>query len=199
MAYQYSPSAVSDKKVDKASIGLQISHMLFVIVSIFASTFLISYIVSVNAENPLSTSIVSIAIYYISQFFVFGLSYFLMSFVFWCIHCDGDFCRKRTFKIYCFGGCTLWPFRRCVSLGIQRFEGGNGSKKKHVKLFNTLPYFGSCCSNCSSNFDGLFDWLFNIFCCCNLCSCFGCHSTWRDIHDKVRAPRKFIVWLFCIS
>lgn len=82
MSYQYSPSAVSDnKKVDKASIGLQISHMLFVIVSIFASTFLISYIVSVNAENPLSTSIVSIAIYYISQFFVFGLSYFLMSFI----------------------------------------------------------------------------------------------------------------------
>lgn len=81
MAYQYSPSAVSEKKVDRASVGLQISHMLYVIVSIFASTFLISYIVSVNAENPLSTSIVSIAIYYISQFVVFGISYFLMSFI----------------------------------------------------------------------------------------------------------------------
>lgn len=81
MAYQYSPSTEGLKKVDKASIGLQISHMLFVIVSIFASTFLISYIVSVNAENPLSKSIVSIAIYFITQFAVFGISYFAMSYV----------------------------------------------------------------------------------------------------------------------
>lgn len=81
MAYQYSPSKQDSKKIDKASIGLQISHMLFVIVSIFASTFLVSYIVSINANNPLSKSIVSIAIYFITQFAVFGISYFLMSYV----------------------------------------------------------------------------------------------------------------------
>lgn len=81
MAYQYSPSSESTKKIDKASVGLQISHMLYEIVSIFASTFLVSYIVNVNAENPLSSSIVSIAIYFITQFAVFGISYFLMSYV----------------------------------------------------------------------------------------------------------------------
>ncbi len=81
MAYTYTPSQTASNKVDKASIGLQISHMLYTIVTIFASTFLISDIVSVNAENPLSQSITTIAIYYITQFIVFCVSYFLMSFI----------------------------------------------------------------------------------------------------------------------
>lgn len=81
MAYQYTPSTGEVKKYDKASIGLYISHMLYVIITIFASTFLISYIISINAENALSNSIVTISIYYITNFIVFGLTYFLMSYV----------------------------------------------------------------------------------------------------------------------
>lgn len=81
MAYQYVPSQTQSTKIDKASVGLMLSHMIYSIVSIFASSFLISYIVSVNAENPLSNSITTIAIFYIVQFSTFGLTYFLTSFI----------------------------------------------------------------------------------------------------------------------
>lgn len=81
MAYQYTPSVGESKKYDKSSVGLYISHLLHVIISIFASTFLVSFIVNINAENPLSDSIVTISIYYISNFIVFGIVYFLMSYL----------------------------------------------------------------------------------------------------------------------
>lgn len=81
MAYTYTPSIANDKKVDRASVGLQICHMIYIITTLFSSTFLVSYIISVNANSPLSSSLVTIAIFYVSEYVVFGLCYFLISYV----------------------------------------------------------------------------------------------------------------------
>lgn len=81
MAYQYVPSQTQSKKIDKASVGLMLSHMIYAIVSTFSTSFLVSFIVNVNAEKPLSSSITTIAIFYIVQFFAFALAYFLTSFI----------------------------------------------------------------------------------------------------------------------
>jgi len=81
MAYTYTPSKTNDKKIDKASVGLQICHMIYIITTLFTSTFLVSYIISINAESPLSTSLFTIALFYVSEYVVFGICYFLISYV----------------------------------------------------------------------------------------------------------------------
>lgn len=81
MAYKYSPSLTNDKKIDKASVGLQICHMIYIITTLFTSTFLVSYIISINAENSLSSSLFTISLFYVSEYVVFGIFYFLISYV----------------------------------------------------------------------------------------------------------------------
>lgn len=69
MAYTYTPSDITAKqRMNFSTWSLQICHALQEIINIFANTFLVSYIMNVNADEPLSKAIVSIALYYVAVY-----------------------------------------------------------------------------------------------------------------------------------
>ncbi|MBQ3158656.1 MAG: MFS transporter [Clostridia bacterium] len=82
MAFSYSPSNTSSKqKMNMSSWSMQVTSSINNIISLFASTFLVSYIVQVNADAPLGTSLVSVALYYIALYCVMAVTYFLMGYL----------------------------------------------------------------------------------------------------------------------
>ena len=82
MGYTYLPSQESNSnKFDVSTLGLQICYVLKSITNIFASTFLVSFIVHINETEPLSASLSSISLYYIAFYLTFSIIYFLCSFI----------------------------------------------------------------------------------------------------------------------
>ncbi len=69
MAYTYTPSDISSRqRMNLSTWSLQICHALEGIIAIFGNTFLVSYIMHVNVDEPISKAIVSIALYYIAVY-----------------------------------------------------------------------------------------------------------------------------------
>lgn len=82
MGFNYSPSGTSSKsKMNMSSWSMQITSSINNIISLFASTFLVSYIVQVNAGAPLGDSLVSIGLFYVSLYAVMAVCYFLMGYL----------------------------------------------------------------------------------------------------------------------
>lgn len=82
MAYTYSPSSTTSKqKMNMSTWSMQVTSSINNIIGLFASTFLVSYIVQVNVDAPLGKSLVSIALYYISLYAVMLVGYFLMNYL----------------------------------------------------------------------------------------------------------------------
>ncbi len=67
-------------KLNKTQKSLFIVHMLRVVLELFTSTFLTSYIVSINPADALGSGLTNIGLFYISQFFVYGVLFFIISF-----------------------------------------------------------------------------------------------------------------------
>jgi len=67
-------------KFDKNQKSLLIVHALRVILELFTSTFMTSYILSLNPENVLGSGVYNIGIFYISWFGIYAVLYFLISF-----------------------------------------------------------------------------------------------------------------------
>lgn len=67
-------------KLNKTQKSLFIVHMLRVVLELFTSTFLTSYIVSINPADALGSGLANIGLFYISQFFVYGVLFFIISF-----------------------------------------------------------------------------------------------------------------------
>lgn len=65
------------KKSQKSLISI---YSLRVVLELFTSTFLVSYIVTLNPENIFGTGLLNVAIFYISWFFVYIISNFVISF-----------------------------------------------------------------------------------------------------------------------
>lgn len=82
MEYTYTPSTITaNSKMSKQTIIMQIVNSISNIVNIFVSSFLVSYIMSVNVDLPLSASLISVGVYNISLYIVFTLVYFGISFL----------------------------------------------------------------------------------------------------------------------
>ncbi len=82
MAYTYSPSNISAKqRMNMSTWALQLAHIIEGLTCIFASTFMVSFIISINADAPLSVSVNQIAQYYIAFYLFLGLGSFLMSYL----------------------------------------------------------------------------------------------------------------------
>lgn len=71
---------MESNKFNKTQKSLFVVYMLRIVLELFTSTFLTSHIVSLNPETALSTGLVNIGIFYISQFFVYGVLYFVISY-----------------------------------------------------------------------------------------------------------------------
>ena len=82
MAYNYKPSDSSGKeKMNLSTWSMQVTSSINNIISLFASTFLVSFIVQTNQNAPLGQSLVSIALFYISQYAVVAFVYFIMGYL----------------------------------------------------------------------------------------------------------------------
>lgn len=82
MEYTYTPSSTTENsKMSRQTIIMQVINSISNIVNIFVSSFLVSYIMSVNVDLPLSASLISIGVYNISLYIVFTLVYFGISFI----------------------------------------------------------------------------------------------------------------------
>ena len=82
MAFSYSPSNTSsNQKMNMSSWSMQVTSSINNIIGLFASTFLVSYIVHVNADAPLGNSLVSVALYYIALYIVMAFAYFAMGYL----------------------------------------------------------------------------------------------------------------------
>ncbi len=66
-------------KLNKTQKSLFSVHILRTILELFTSTFLTSHIVSVDPANALGSGLVDIGLFYISQFFVYGVIFWLVS------------------------------------------------------------------------------------------------------------------------
>ena len=82
MGYKYQPSEVASKqKMNMSTWSMQVTSSINNIISLFASTFLVSFIVQTNSDAPLGDSLVSIALFYISLYAVMAVAYFLMGYL----------------------------------------------------------------------------------------------------------------------
>lgn len=61
--------------------GLQITNSINNIISLFASTFLVSFITQTNIEKPLGETLVAIGLFYCSLYFVMAISYFVLGYL----------------------------------------------------------------------------------------------------------------------
>ena len=71
---------MKSNKFDKTQKSLFSVHLLRVVLELFTSTFLTSHIVSLNPETALGAGLLNIGIFYISQFFIYGVLFFVISF-----------------------------------------------------------------------------------------------------------------------
>ena len=79
MAYTYNPSSKSTKeKMNLSTWSMQITSSINNIISLFASTFLVSFITQTNSNEPLGKTLVAIGLFYVSLYFVQAIIYFLM-------------------------------------------------------------------------------------------------------------------------
>jgi len=82
MAYTYKPSGISAKqKMGFGSWCLEITSSINNIINVFATVFLVSHIISINADAPIANSLVSISIYYIALHVLFAITYFLCGYI----------------------------------------------------------------------------------------------------------------------
>lgn len=82
MAYTYKPSNITEKqKLGMSSWSLQVTSSINNIINVFATSFLVSYIMNINADAPIASSLVSIALYYIALHILFSTTYFLFGFL----------------------------------------------------------------------------------------------------------------------
>jgi len=82
MSYSYQPSNISqNQKMNMSTWSMQVTSSINNIIGLFATSFLVSYIMQVNVDAPLGESIVSIALYNIALYAVMSLVYFLMSYL----------------------------------------------------------------------------------------------------------------------
>lgn len=70
-----------NKRMNCTTWCLQLTNGLNNIINLFSGSFLVSYIMSINASLPIGKSLVSIALYYIALYFVMGGLYFLLSYL----------------------------------------------------------------------------------------------------------------------
>ena len=61
--------------------GLQITNSINNIISLFASTFLVSFITQTNIEKPLGETLVAIGLFYCSLYLVMAISYFVLGYL----------------------------------------------------------------------------------------------------------------------
>jgi len=79
MAYKYQPSNItSSQKMNLSVWSMQVTSSINNIISLFASTFLVSFIVQTNANAPLGDSLVAIGLFYVSLYFVQAFAYYIM-------------------------------------------------------------------------------------------------------------------------
>jgi len=69
------------KELRRSQQSLIAIHSLKIILALFTSTFLTSYIVSLNPDNIMGEGIFNIGLLYISQHFVYIVVYFLLSYL----------------------------------------------------------------------------------------------------------------------
>ena len=82
MAYTYTPSNITAKQKMNLSVwSLQITSLINSIVELFTSSFLVSFIMQVNVDEPISATLVSIALYYISLYAVMFIAYTLLGYL----------------------------------------------------------------------------------------------------------------------
>jgi len=82
MAFTYNPNKTELKgKMDLSTWSMQITSSINNIISLFASTFLVSFITQTNANEPLSKTLVAIGLFYFSLYFVQAFIYFIMGYL----------------------------------------------------------------------------------------------------------------------
>ena len=82
MAYTYNPSSKNTKeKMNLSTWSMQITSSINNIISLFASTFLVSFITQTNSNEPLGKTLVAIGLFYVSLYFVQAIIYFLMGYL----------------------------------------------------------------------------------------------------------------------
>ena len=60
-------------KLQKSQKSLLSVHMLRIILELFTSTFLISYILSQNPDSIIGTGLINIGVFYVSWYVVYGI------------------------------------------------------------------------------------------------------------------------------
>ena len=70
---------MENQKFSRTQTSLLTVHMLYIVLELFTSTFLTSHIVSVDPNDVLGSGLFNIGLFYISQFTVYSILYFVNS------------------------------------------------------------------------------------------------------------------------
>ncbi len=82
MAYTYTPSNTSSKQKMNLSVwSMQVTSAINTIIDLFANTFLVSFIVQTNADEPISKALTSISLFYIATYAMMLVVNILLSYL----------------------------------------------------------------------------------------------------------------------
>jgi len=82
MAYTYNPAQSTGKdKMSLSTWSMQITSSINNIISLFVTTFLVSFITQTNSDRPLGETLVAIGLFYVTLYFVQAFAYFILGYL----------------------------------------------------------------------------------------------------------------------